>query len=140
MSYLCLPLAHLIKSRVLENFTALKTILFGYEESHDLLTLPVCPSSSLLRTLSTLPHLRHIVLAAGLNATRWYRLDEVCEILGWQLLDELLSGDAFPSLTMVKLTVYLVGPADYYALLGFSPSPEDVAMGHAYLERYQKVY
>ncbi|ESK86217.1 hypothetical protein Moror_16666 [Moniliophthora roreri MCA 2997] len=117
--------AHLVTSRDLANFTALKTISMDVERSGDLLPYLICTCSALLATLAA-PHLRYIQLVSGFNARTKHRLEGACGIPQWKSLDDLLSGGFFPSLSSVDFTVYLVG-ATYWFLLGAgTPVRQDI--------------
>jgi hypothetical protein len=112
----------LIQSRVLENFTALKKITLDAEWSSDLLPYLVCTSVALLKTLKA-PQLRIIELVSGFNARTSHRLDETCEIPEWKHLDDVLSGDTFPYLTLVDLTVNLGLGDNHWFRWAYIPPP-----------------
>ncbi|ESK84126.1 hypothetical protein Moror_11416 [Moniliophthora roreri MCA 2997] len=102
---------HLISSRILNGFTALRTISICVKETDNFLPFLISTADCLLKTLAA-PHsdLHRIKLTAGLyvgdrDQLRGSLAPEGC----WQTLDELLSGDAFPVLSVVDLVVHAMG-------------------------------
>ncbi|ESK84128.1 hypothetical protein Moror_11418 [Moniliophthora roreri MCA 2997] len=102
---------HLRRSRILASFTALRTISISPGDDYYDGSLPFLISSSvsLLGTLAT-PHrnLCRIILTAKLDVTlNIHDYQRIWGISQWKDLDELLSGDSFPTLSRVDLVVHI---------------------------------